>query len=89
MDILTKTFGKEVADIVAGQLEGYGYSYEEQNGVLVKTDLCSDEIWETTPENLLDDAIEYRETLLNEQYEGQYDEADEVVIEYRKMLSAR
>lgn len=67
---LYKDFPKEIADIVDGQLEGYGYTYGSYKGKLVRADMCyandCTEIFECTPIDLLEDAIEFRRELLEE-----------------------
>lgn len=67
---LYKDFPKEIADIVDGQLEGYGYTFGSYKGNLVRADLCYSnnctEIFECTPIDLLEDAIEFRSELFEE-----------------------
>lgn len=89
-------FPKEIADIVEGQLEGYGYASGKLFGELVKVDMEYShngqvEIIKTTPEELLNDAIEYRTELMDEKYseESKYDLQDESVQELIKMETFR
>lgn len=83
-------FPKDIADIIDGQLDGYGYYAGLLNGKLVRCDSCYSnngitEYFECTPKDLLEDAIDFRTELLCEEYNDEYDETDPSVIELHKM----
>lgn len=80
-------FPKEIAKIVEEQLGGYGYSSGMYQGMLVKVDMeySNDnqiQIHSATKESLLQDAIEYRQEILNEREEaGELWDADPAISE--------
>lgn len=91
---LREIYPQEIADIVSGQLQGYGYDAGYYNNRLYKVDTCYSNdgkilITEADAESLLNDAIEYRAELLFEKYDEDepFDTDDESVQEYRKMTN--